>query len=77
MKNITFNFTKTIVVTDGDNNNEIMCIIITQDDEKTIADIESVKQKNPGAWSFDDILIELSKKPYITDIIQCIESYQL
>ena len=77
MKNITFNFTKTIVVTDGDNNNEIICVIITQDDIKTIADIESVKQKNPGSWTVDDILVELSEKPYITDIICCLEHYQL
>ena len=61
MQNITFN----------------ICVIITQDGKKTIADIESVKQKNPGSWSFDDILIELSKKPYITDVICCLERYQL
>lgn len=77
MQNITFNFTKTIVVTNGNNNNEIICVIITQDDIKTIADIESVKQKKPGSWTIDDILMELSEKPYITDIIYYLEYYQL
>lgn len=77
MQNITFNFTKTIVVTDGDNNNKIICVIITQDNIKTIAAIESVKQKKPGSWTIDDILVELSSKPYITDIICCLEYYQL
>lgn len=77
MQNITFNFTKTIVVTDGDNNNEIICVIIAKDSKKTIAAIENVKQKNPGSWTVDDILIELSDKPYITNIIYCLEHYQL
>lgn len=72
MQNITFNFTKTIVVTDGNNNNEIICVIITKDNKKTIADIESVKQKKTDSWAIDDILIELSKKTYITDIIYCL-----
>lgn len=59
---------KTILITDN-GTSDILCIIKTFNEGETRAAINSVIDRLPGAWSLEDILEELTGKPYVTDIM--------
>lgn len=59
---------KTILITDNETS-DILCIIRTTNEGKARAAINKVIDSLPCTWSLEDVLEELTDKPYITDII--------